>query len=76
MSSTDYFLNTQDCSLGYAADKCRLVQRWSWYRFYDNGQSDGFKPYANLFDPLTFQITSTGMRFREYSIKNLEALGR
>jgi hypothetical protein len=76
MSSTDYFLNTQDCSLGYAVDKSRLVQRWSWHSFNDNGQSDGFNPYANLFDPLTFQITSTGMRFREYSIKNLEALGR
>ena len=29
----DYFLNTKDCNLGYAADQCRLVQRWNWYSF-------------------------------------------
>ena len=72
----DYFLNTQDCSLGYAADNCRLVQRWSWYSFNDNGQNSGFNRFANLFDPLTFQITSTGMRFREYSLRNLDRLTR
>ena len=72
----DYFLNTQDCSLGYTADQCRLVQRWAWYSFNDNGQSNGFNPFANLFDPLTFQITSTGARFREYSLtEHLTRLG-
>jgi len=68
----EYFLNTEDCDLGYTADNCRLVQRWSWYSFNDNGQSNGFNPYANLFDPMTFQLTSTGLRFREYSLNNLD----
>ena len=70
----DYFLNAKDCSLGYAADQCRLVQCWNWYSFNDNGQSNGFNSYANLFDPLTFQITSTGVRFREWSLNNMDAL--
>ena len=76
INTFDYFLNTQDCSLGYAADQCRLVQRWNWYSFNDNGQSNGFNPYTNLFDPQTFQITSTGVRFREYSLKNIGALSQ
>ena len=62
----DYFLNTKDCTLGYAADECRLVQRWAWYSFNDDGNLSTFNPYANLFSPQTFQITSTGMRFRDY----------
>ena len=68
----DYFLNTKDCNLGYAADQCRLVQRWNWYSFNDSS----FNTFGKLFDPLTFQITSTGARFREYSLKNLDALGQ
>jgi hypothetical protein len=76
IATFDYFLNTQDCTLGYAADNCRLVQRWSWYSFNDNGQSNGFNPYVNLFDPVTLQLTSTGARFRDYSLRNLPTLSR
>ena len=68
----DYFLNTKDCNLGYAADQCRLVQRWNWYSFNDSS----FNTFGKLFDPLTFQITSTGARFREYSLKNIGTLGQ
>jgi len=70
----DYFLNTKDCSLGTVADKCRLVQRWAWYSLNDNGQGSGFNQFTNLFDPNTFQITGTGLRYREYSLKNMDAL--
>jgi hypothetical protein len=74
----DYFLKnpqSQDCSLGYVADNCRLVQRWAWYSFNDDGNVTTFNRYANLFSPQTFQITSTGIRFREYSLTNIDALG-
>ena len=54
INTFDYFLNTQDCSLGYAADQCRLVQRWNWYSFNDNGQSNGFNPYAQPVRPSDF----------------------
>ncbi len=72
----DYFLNTKDCSLGYPADSCRLVQRWAWYSFDDDGSANGFNPYSNLFNPRTYQITSTGVRFREYSLTNIQALSQ
>ena len=35
-----------------------------------------FNTFGKLFDPLTFQITSTGTRFREYSLKNIGTLGQ
>ena len=60
----DYFLNTKDCTLDYIADECRSVKRWAWYSYNDHGKVSTFNPYANLFSPEFFQITSTGMRFR------------
>lgn len=72
----DYFLNTKDCSLGYPADDCRLVQRWAWYSLDDRGISSGFNQYGALFDPTTRKITGTGERFRTYSLTNMQALSR
>lgn len=74
LKTFDYFLNTRDCNLGYPADGCRLVQRWAWYSFNDDGTLFGFNPHGNFFNPKTYQITSTGVRFREYSLANLMAL--
>lgn len=71
-----YFLNTRDCSLGYPADDCRLVQRWAWYSLDDTGLTSGFNKYGALFDPVTRKITGTGEKFRTYSLANIEALSR
>lgn len=70
----DYFLNTRDCDLGYRADDCRLVQRWAWYSLDDPGT--GFNSLSSLFDHNSRQITSTGQRFREYSLSRMDALGQ
>jgi len=69
----DYFLNTADCSLGYSADNCRLVQRWVWFSL--DYKSD-FNKYHYLFDPDTLQITDTGKAFREYSLQHLGQLSK
>ncbi len=74
VNTFDYFLNTRDCSLGLRSDDCRLVQRWAWFSLNDIGLSDGFNPYGALYDPRTKQITSTGERFRTYSLDNLARL--
>lgn len=62
--SFDYFANTKDCSLGYRADDCRLVQKWNWYSLDDTWGS--FNPYSRLFDPETKEMTETGIRFQEW----------
>lgn len=63
----DYFFDTKDCTLGYTADECRLVQRWNWYSLDDTWGN--FNPYSRLFDPNTTQITAIGERFRDYAIQ-------
>ncbi len=72
----DYFLHTKDCTLGYPADDCRLVQRWAWYSLDDKGTTSGLNQYGALFDPTTLRITGTGERFRTYSLTNIQALSR
>lgn len=69
----DYFLNTKDCSIGYAADECRLVQRWAWYSL-DDPATD-FNEWGPLFNYGTRQISSTGIRFRDYSLSKMNQLG-
>ena len=69
----DYFLNTKDCTLGYVRDECRLVQRWNWYSLDDS--ITGFNIYGPFFNYSTRAITSTGVRFREYSLSKLNELG-
>jgi hypothetical protein len=69
----DYFLTTRDCSLGYAADDCRLVQRWAWYSLDDPATE--FNRFGPLFNFDTLQISSTGVRYRDYSLSKLKQLG-
>lgn len=76
LATFDYFLNTKDCSLGYAADECRLVQSWAWYALDDIGQTAGFNPYAGLFNPDTKAITDTGIKFRDYALAHLDQIAR
>jgi len=68
----DFFLNTKDCSIGYADDDCRLVQRWNWYSLNDN--TPAFTTYARLYDPETKEMTEIGQEFRDYSQNNLRQL--
>jgi plastocyanin len=67
----NYFLNAKNCTLGYPADGCRLVQQWAWYSLNDqmyvpppncNGNDCGYN--GNLFDPATRQITAFGTAYR------------
>jgi len=60
----DYFANTKDCTLGYLADGCRLVQRWNWYSLDDTWGT--FNPHSRLFDPTSGEMTDTGRRFQAY----------
>ncbi len=71
LSTFDYFLNTRDCALGYAADGCRLVQRWAWYSLDDNGTLFGFNTHAAWFDPATRQITAAGAKVRGWSLAHM-----
>ncbi len=64
IASFDYFATAKDCSLGYLADGCRLVQRWNWYSL-DDTWGD-FNPHSRLFDPESGAMTATGQLFREY----------
>lgn len=60
----DYFLDTKDCTLGYAQDECRLVQRWNWFSV--DHSIEGFNPHGRLFAPDTLEMTSTGQLFQSY----------
>lgn len=66
----DYFMNTKNCTLGYAADECRLVQRWAWYSLDDNDPL--FNDYAYLIDPNTGLLTATGQTFAAYAQQYLD----
>lgn len=64
----DYFLNTKDCDLGWAADDCRLVQRWVWYSLENRYAS--VNPYTTLLDPNTGELTEAGRKFQQFSVEN------
>lgn len=64
----DYFADTRDCSIGYTADDCRLVQRWAWFSLEDVDWN--FNIHGALFDRNTQQITAAGERFRQYTLSN------
>ncbi len=66
----DYFMTAKDCSLGYAEDECRLVQRWAWYSLDDNNPN--FNAYAYLINPATGQLTPTGQTFADYAQRYLD----
>jgi plastocyanin len=55
-----YLLSAKDCSLGYPADGCRLVQRWGWYSLNDRSNARN----GQLFDPTTRQVTVFGLAYR------------
>jgi len=68
----DYFADTKDCAIGYAADDCRLVQRWAWFGLEDVGWS--FNVHGALFDRNAKQMTAAGERFRQYTLDNYAKL--
>ncbi len=80
--SFDYFLKTKDCTLGYTADDCRLVQRWLWFAldstYQDaNGQLvSGLNKYASLFNGTTLQMTNAGKTFQQFVQTNFSELAR
>ena len=72
INSFDFFLNEKNCDVGYAADDCRLVQKWNWYSLDD--KSGIFNEYTKLIDPQTSEITATGRAFRDWVNDNFDEL--
>lgn len=70
LNTFDYFMNTKDCTLGYAADECRLVQRWAWYSLDDT--QGYYNPYSALFNMTTKQKTALGAAFQAYAMQHLD----
>ena len=70
LATFDYFMNEKDCSLGYPADDCRLVQRWAWYSLDDSRGI--YNDYAYLFNQTTLQITPLGEAFAVYAQNHLD----
>jgi hypothetical protein len=81
INSFDYFLHTKDCTLGYTADECRLVQRWLWFSLAHGYLDDRGNPvhvagnyHGSLADAASFELTEAGRRFADYAARNLNAL--
>ncbi|MBX3010550.1 MAG: hypothetical protein KF832_03545 [Caldilineaceae bacterium] len=68
----DYFADTSDCTIGYEADGCRLVQRWAWFSLEDVGWN--FNAHGALFDRNTGQPTTAGELYRQYTLDNYSKL--
>lgn len=70
LNTFDYFMNTKDCTLGYAADECRLVQRWAWYSLDDT--QGYYNEFSALFNMTTKQKTALGEAFQAYAMQHLD----
>jgi hypothetical protein len=70
LNTFDYFMNTKDCDLGYAADDCRLVQRWAWYSLDDNRAE--YNKYGYLINPDTGALTYLGRAYADYARQHLD----
>jgi len=70
LATFDYFMNEKDCSLGYPADECRLVQRWAWYSLDDSRGI--YNEYSYLFNQTTLQITPLGEAYANYARNHLD----
>ncbi len=71
--SFDHFLTAKDCSLGYSADECRLVQRWVWYSLND---VTGFNEHQAYFDPVSKAMTATGQAARQFVQDRIQELAK
>ncbi|NTV37699.1 MAG: hypothetical protein HGA82_00640, partial [Anaerolineales bacterium] len=74
IKSFDYFLYTKDCDLGLVSDDCRLVQRWAWFNLAGVEPEWGINDHVALFDHDTHQITTTGIKYRDWSLSHLQEL--
>jgi hypothetical protein len=73
LKTFDYFLHTRDCSIGYLADDCRLVQAWNWFSLNSYG---GLNQHAKLVNSTTRMPTKAGEAFGNYSRLNIMPLSR
>jgi hypothetical protein len=74
LATFDYFLTARDCTIGYAADGCRLVQRWLWFSL--DHPADGFNVHARLFARESGELTPVGIAFRDWVTANRDALAQ
>lgn len=74
LATFDYLLNERDCTLGYVADGCRLVQRWLWFSL--DHPAEGYNAHARLFDRAAGALTPTGVAFRDWVAAHREKLSQ
>jgi hypothetical protein len=74
LATFDYFLNERDCTLGYVADGCRLVQQWLWFSL-DN-PANGFNSHTRLYDSANDALTPAGIAFRDWVAAHRAALAQ
>ncbi|RLT40453.1 MAG: hypothetical protein DWI57_08450 [Chloroflexi bacterium] len=72
LATFDYFLSARDCTLGYVADGCRLVQQWFWFSL--DHPADGFNRHARLYDSASGALTPAGIAFRDWVAAHRERL--
>lgn len=70
LDTFNYFETARDCSLGYPADNCRLVQRWAWYSLDDAGSN--INKYSYLVNPDLGDLTYLGQAFKSYTQQRLD----
>jgi hypothetical protein len=74
LATFDYFLNARDCSLGYVADGCRLVQQWLWFSL--DHPLDGFNIHTRLYDSASESLTPAGIAYRDWVTAHRDALSQ
>lgn len=74
LATFDYFLNARDCTLGYVADGCRLVQQWLWFSL--DHPPNGFNVHARLYDSANDVLTPAGIAYRDWVAAHRDALSQ
>ncbi len=74
LGTFDYFLSARDCTLGYVADGCRLVQQWLWFSL--DHPTEGFNVHTRLYDGANGSLTPAGIAYRDWVAAHRDALAQ
>ena len=74
LATFDYFLDERDCTLGYGADGCRLVQQWLWFSL--DQPTDGYNLHTRLYDSANDSLTPAGIAYREWVAAHRDTLSQ
>jgi len=72
LGTFDYFLSARDCTIGYVADGCRLVQQWLWFGL--DQPTGGFNIHSRLYDSASGSLTPAGMAYRDWVAAHRDVL--